>query len=278
MTPGADRDDSGPDIEGVLPGRLFLVRVYDTIRPRGVPEWLIVLTVAGRGRLRPAGSRTWLDLPIRSIVTYRPGAPQEYGTAPTPGAWEVLWAHVLPPAGWLRLLEWPQCAPGIGRLDLSPVIAARVQAALSRAVAHHVAGLGQARALAMNAVEEALLWCDAENPGSDTTHVAVRAVVEHVSTHLDAPHSLASLAAVVGVSPSQLGRTIKAATGASVMTNVERVRMDVARELLDHTELTASQVADRVGYSDPLYFSRRFRHATGLSPRAWRHRDPAATR
>ena len=129
----------------------------------------------------------------------------------------------------------------------------------------------------MNAVEEALLWCDSENPGSGTTDAAVRAVVEHVSTHLDAPHSLASLAAVVGVSPSQLGRTIKAATGASVMAAVEKVRMDAARELLDHTELTASQVAARVGHPNPPYFSRRFRHASGLSPRAWRHRDPAPT-
>lgn len=261
-------------IDGVLPGRLTVGRGYDTVRPRGVPEWLMLLTVGGLGRLRPAGSRSWVELPPGSIVAYRPHVPQEYGTAPSPGSWDVLWAHVHPRADWLPLLEWSPCAPGIGRLDLSPVIAERVAAAFTRAVAHHRTGLGDARAFAMNALEEALLWCGSDNPTGGTDTV-VRAVLEHVSTHLDEPHTLGSLAAVAGVSPSHLGRTIKAATGSSVMAAVERVRMDAARELLDHTDLTAAQVAARVGYADPLYFSRRFRRDTGLSPRAWRHRTSA---
>lgn len=270
------RDDAGPAVEGVLPGRLTVGRGYDTVRPHGLPEWLIVLTIGGRGGLRPAGSRGWLELPPRSIVAFRPEVPQEYGTFPGAPSWDLLWTHVLPRADWLPLLEWTQCAPGIGRLDLSPVVSARVQTAFTRAVGHHLAGLRQARAFAMNALEEALLWCASENPRCGMTDTTLMTVLEHVSTHLDAPHTLSSLATVAGVSPSHLGRTIKATTGASVMAAVERVRLDAARELLDHTDLTAAQVAARVGYRDPLYFSRRFRRDTGLSPRAWRRRTDAS--
>jgi AraC family transcriptional regulator of arabinose operon len=272
MAARARRDDSGPVIDGVLPGRLSVGLGFDTVRPRGVPEWLIMLTVGGRGRLRPATSGDWIELPPRSIVAYRPQVPQEYGTAPSPGTWDVLWMHVHPRADWLPLLEWAPCAPGIGRLDLSAVIAERVQVALTRAVAHHLTGLGQSRALAMNAVEEGLLWSGSENPLGGRTDTAVLAVLEHLGTHLGAPHSLTSLAAVAGVSPSHLGRAVKEATGLSVMAVVERMRMDAARELLDHTGLTAAQVAARVGYPDPLYFSRRFRRDSGLPPRAWRRR------
>ena len=266
------RDDAGPVIDGVLPGRMSVGHGFDTVRPHGVPEWVVMHTVAGGGRLRPATSREWIELPPRSIVAYRPHAPQEFGTAPSPGTWDVQWAHVQPRADWLPLLEWSPCAPGIGRLDLSPVIAERVEAALARAVAHHRTGLGQARALALNAVEEALLWAASESARSGRTDTAVLAVLEHVGAHIAEPHTLDSLAAVAGVSPSQLGRTLKAATGMSVMAAVERVRLDAARELLDHTDLTATQVAARVGYADPLYFSRRFRGDSGLSPRAWRRR------
>lgn len=268
----ARRDDAGPVIEGVLPGRMAVGPGSDTVRPRGVPEWVLLHTVGGRGRLRPATSREWLELPSRSIVAYRPHVPQEYAAAPSPGSWDVQWAHLQPRTDWLPLLEWAPCAPGIGRLDLSPVIAERVEVAMTRAIAHHRTGLGQARALTLNAVEEALLWAGSERSRSGRTDAAVLAVLEHVGAHIAEPHTLDSLAAVAGVSPSQLGRTLKAATGMSVMAAVERVRMDAARELLDHTDLTAAQVATRVGYPDPLYFSRRFRRDSRLSPRAWRRR------
>lgn len=266
------RDDAGPVIDGVLPGRMSVGRGFDTVRPHGVPEWVILHTVGGCGRLRPASSHEWVELPPRTIVAYRPHTPQEYAAAPSSGGWDVQWAHVQPRTDWLPLLEWSPCAQGIGRLDLSPVIAERVQAALTRAVAHHRTRLGQARAFALNAVEEALLWAASESPRSGRTDAAVLTVLEHVGAHIAAPHTLDSLAAVAGVSPSHLGRTLKAATGMSVIAAVERVRMDAARELLDHTDLTAAQVAARVGYPDPLYFSRRFRLDSGLSPRAWRRR------
>lgn len=272
MTTTLERDDHHPVVAGVLPGRLTVGPGYDTVRSHGLAEWLIMLTIGGRGRLRPAGA-AWVDLGPRSIVAYRPGTPQDYGTAVDATSWDVLWAHLHPRPDWLPLLEWPTCAAGIGRLDLSPLIAERTRAALERAVAHHVTGLGQARPLAMNAVEEALLWCDAENPRSDPTDATLRAVLEHVSAHMDAPHTLASLAAVTGMSPSHLGRTIRATTGTSVMAAVERIRMDAARELLAHTDLTVTQVAARVGYPDPLYFSRRFRRDAGISPRIWRLRS-----
>lgn len=274
MSLATARDDGRPVVAGVLPGRLDVGPGYDTVRPHGLTDWLIMLTTGGTGRLRPAGG-TWTELAPRSIVAYRPGTAQDYGTAKGAAGWDVLWAHLQPRPDWLPLLEWPTCAPGIGRLELTPLIAERAQAALTRAVAHHVTGLGQARALAMNAVEEALLWCASENPHGGSTDATLLAVVEHVSANLDAPHTLASLAVVAGVSPSHLGRTIRATTGTSVMAAVERIRMDAARELLAHTDLSVTQVAARVGYPDPLYFSRRFRRGAGMSPRAWRLRPGA---
>jgi AraC family transcriptional regulator, arabinose operon regulatory protein len=40
--------------------------------------------------------------------------------------------------------------------------------------------------------------------------------------------------------------------------------------LLDTTGLSVKEVAARVGYDDPLYFSRRFHAEHGTSPSAYR--------
>jgi AraC family transcriptional regulator, transcriptional activator of pobA len=50
---------------------------------------------------------------------------------------------------------------------------------------------------------------------------------------------------------------------------LDRVMSEAAR-LLRFTDLTVQQVALRVGYDDPLYFSRAFKRHFGDSPVAYR--------
>jgi len=48
------------------------------------------------------------------------------------------------------------------------------------------------------------------------------------------------------------------------------MRLQEARYCLIHTGLRIAEVAERVGYVDAFYFSRRFRRAFGQSPLAFR--------
>jgi len=50
-----------------------------------------------------------------------------------------------------------------------------------------------------------------------------------------------------------------------------RVRVGRACQLLDLTDLSVKEIAERVGYSDPYYFSRLFKKATAHSPVAYRN-------
>jgi AraC family transcriptional activator of pobA len=50
---------------------------------------------------------------------------------------------------------------------------------------------------------------------------------------------------------------------------VER-RMAQARRLLVETDLTVGEIASRVGYADPGYFTRLFRRMHGVTPLGWR--------
>ncbi|MNP42577.1 Urease operon transcriptional activator [compost metagenome] len=48
------------------------------------------------------------------------------------------------------------------------------------------------------------------------------------------------------------------------------VRMDAAQDLLVTTDLKAFEIAERVGFADPNYFSFCFRKKFGISPKEYR--------
>lgn len=52
----------------------------------------------------------------------------------------------------------------------------------------------------------------------------------------------------------------------------EKQRMSRAAMLLQHTQLTISQIAQVVGYDDALYFSRLFHQQYHVGPREYRKR------
>jgi len=58
------------------------------------------------------------------------------------------------------------------------------------------------------------------------------------------------------------------------MRYFRRLRISRARELIQHTDLRIRDIADQVGFRDPLHFSRVFRKETGRSPRAERAARP----
>jgi AraC family transcriptional activator of pobA len=77
-------------------------------------------------------------------------------------------------------------------------------------------------------------------------------------------------AALLGVSPQRLSETCRHSTGVSAKTLIlERVILE-AKRLLCYSEMPVSEIAAHIGYDDPLYFSRAFRHVVGSSPRAFR--------
>ena len=72
------------------------------------------------------------------------------------------------------------------------------------------------------------------------------------------------------VSRDQLGVAVKRATGLSPQEYLHRLLVQEANELLTQTDLPVSQVAFRLGFLDPAYFTRFFKRETGQNPGAYR--------
>ena len=85
-----------------------------------------------------------------------------------------------------------------------------------------------------------------------------------------APHSVASLAALAGMSRSSFAERFPQVYGESPLGFVQRVRLRHAAALLATTDLPVKVVAASVGHASRSHFSRSFRAAYGVDPRAYR--------
>jgi AraC-like DNA-binding protein len=70
----------------------------------------------------------------------------------------------------------------------------------------------------------------------------------------------------IGMSRAQLYRKMHALCGQSVKGFVRIVRLKQAALLLQHPTTTIAEVAYRVGFNNPAYFSECFRKQFGLLP------------
>jgi len=95
-------------------------------------------------------------------------------------------------------------------------------------------------------------------------------ILRHLQLHLDKTLNRDDLARVAKMSYSHLNRLFKNEVGRSPMAHFEGLKMERARFYLMETTWSVQQVARQLGYEDPLYFSTRYRHYHGKSPRAQR--------
>jgi len=94
-----------------------------------------------------------------------------------------------------------------------------------------------------------------------------RAFVRH---HMDEKITLSVMATNAGCSIPTLTRQFNKNCGCSPMQWVLRFKMEQAAGLLRTTSLRVNEIGERVGISDPYYFSRLFRKTMGLSPSEYR--------
>lgn len=104
-----------------------------------------------------------------------------------------------------------------------------------------------------------------------TAHAsALAAAIARVHAEYSTPLGVADLARTAGLSVSALERQTRRVYGLTPTQLLTRVRVDAATALLRDTDLPVARVAVECGYFDHSAFTRAFRAAVGLTPRAYR--------
>ncbi|MCO6476388.1 MAG: response regulator, partial [Phaeodactylibacter sp.] len=82
----------------------------------------------------------------------------------------------------------------------------------------------------------------------------------------DGDFGIEGLAKAMSLSRSQLYRKTKALTGQSAASYLRAIRLHHGRQLLQKTDLSVAEVAYRVGFNDPAYFSKTYAEQFGYPP------------
>ncbi len=81
-------------------------------------------------------------------------------------------------------------------------------------------------------------------------HPAVKHAIDHINEHYrNANLSLISVADAIGISPGYLSTLFHGQTGIALHDHVRKLRLDSARELMETTHLTLSEIARHTGFS-----------------------------
>lgn len=83
--------------------------------------------------------------------------------------------------------------------------------------------------------------------------------------------TVTSLARVAGMSRTLFAVRFAQSTGQTPARYLLERRMELARDLLEHSPLALAAVAHRCGYSTDVAFARAFRRRNGISPGRYRH-------
>ncbi len=246
---------------------------HHVFRPGGSNIWLLEYAVAGRGWIRTPESTTPVE--PGNFFIYKPLIAQDYGMDRNVGAWDHIWISFSPRPHWHDWLNWPEKSGGIFVLNLADratrrQLLARMEHALQVFAGTHT----RRRDLVLNVLEEILLTCDAWNPASKTARLdeRIRAALRHLCEHAAERITLQDLAKVCGLSPSRLSHLFKEQVGETPLQYLEQRRIEIARDLLQMTGKSVSQIAYEVGFNNPFYFSRIYRRRMGIPPSATRPR------
>lgn len=92
-------------------------------------------------------------------------------------------------------------------------------------------------------------------------------IVDYINDHLHQNLKLNDLAAIVQLSPYHFLRLFKQSTGVTPHQYILRSRIDRAKSLLQHSQLTIADIASRTGFCDQSHLTRQFKQLTGMTPK-----------
>jgi two-component system response regulator YesN len=111
---------------------------------------------------------------------------------------------------------------------------------------------------------------DAIHSNNSSYSYTIRKCMEYIEENYALNISQEDVAKAVEISSSYLSMIFKQETGINFVAYLNKVRIEKAKELLKGTNLKIYEIAEKVGFASPYYFSRVFKDLVGCSCKEYR--------
>ncbi|NUU39308.1 helix-turn-helix domain-containing protein [Pseudomonas sp. C2B4] len=118
-------------------------------------------------------------------------------------------------------------------------------------------------------------------PGKNTGGLSPqreRLVKQLILEHLGETLEVTELAKACALSRSHFSRAFKCSTGLSPQDWIRQQRIARAKLLIQHTDLSLTQISLECGFCDQAHFCHMFTRSEGINPFAWRCRTVRSVR
>ncbi|MEM7626340.1 MAG: AraC family transcriptional regulator [Planctomycetota bacterium] len=258
----------------LLYGGIVQYRAGETLKPRVLPDWELVLIIEGQVSYR-ANGRDY-PAPPGSVILARPGFHESY-------QWDTrrktrhAYFHFdieAVPSGWPPPPTWPAI-----RTSPDPLVPAIFRNLLGRLATSPSGPTGRPPTDQCHLVELLIEVYLEQHVMNDPRAVQQRPepvchAINLMRQTLDESPSrsltLGDVASAACVSEKHLCRLFQNSLGRSPMQTYRLMKLQLAAVLLGQSNLNVREIADRCGFEDQFYFSRCFAKTCGRSPTEYR--------
>ncbi len=243
--------------------------IFYTLRPKGRIDFQLLYIAAGKAHFHFGDKET--IVPAGHMVLYRPKEPQRYEYYAEDQT-EVYWVHftggnvtnLLRSYGLTDDKKVFYCGCGLEYQNLFRAMIDELQMCLD--------SYPEMIEMYLREIFIRLQRCFKTSIKTDNSHAAeeIDKAASYFNEHYSEQINIDAYAEEHHFSTSWFIRNFKLYTGFTPMQYILSKRIYNAEALLQNTQYTVTEIAQIVGYDNPLYFSRVFKKQKGLSPTDYR--------
>lgn len=236
-----------------------------TDRPEGRSDFQLICVTSGRMKVKLGGK--YCDFEKGSAILFRPGQPQTYKCSRTDTS-AYLWIHF---DGTLAGNMLDSCGFDDAFCISSAFNEEDIHLIQQMVTEINLKPAGyQIKLLSLFSELLARILRHSQSSKNENMYQKLAPALSAMEREIQKAYSIREYADICNMSMYHFSHCFKTYTGQSPMQYRDSVAMNHSAYLLKDTNLPVAEVSAMVGFSDPLYFSKKFKKKFGMSPREYR--------
>ncbi|WP_235296919.1 AraC family transcriptional regulator [Portibacter marinus] len=237
-------------------------------RQHGAKQYIFIYCTGGEGWVIERDLKTIVS-PNQFIIIEK-DAPHSYG-ASEEHPWTIFWIHF---SGHLSEALYQRYAELNIKDTEVPYMNERIEVfdQIFEVLSDHyrAKNLEYACLLALHFISSFIFNNEDRNSNNFKKNTLTQDIIAYLREHIDKSLRAEDLAQKFHYSTSHILSTFKKSTGYPLFKFFNMKKVQKACEYLNYTDLSIKEISFKLGFQDPLYFSRLFKSQMGVSPRKYR--------